>query len=252
MASERVRERLQNRKKKIKKGIETSRERGREKAQKIKNKAKQYQSRIKTRKQVISQRVQESYKQKMLNRRWTVPNALCLLRIFLAPVFAYAILSSSWKLAIISFVVAMITDLLDGYLARVRNEITHLGKLLDPLADKTFFGLAIIALIIRLDISLLVFLVLTRDILIGMGALFLFFTKKSTIADIEPTRLGKTLNWFQGMAVALIIGSALWHHPSWIILLYFLTAITAVLGLYCAVQQWKRVIRKEIRRSNKK
>jgi CDP-diacylglycerol--glycerol-3-phosphate 3-phosphatidyltransferase len=79
-----------------------------------------------------------------------LPNLLTLSRIFLVPVFLFAILTSlsyGHLLAAAIFIVAAITDGVDGYLARKNREVTRLGKFLDPLADKLLVSAALIAMV---------------------------------------------------------------------------------------------------------
>lgn len=66
----------------------------------------------------------------------TIPNLLSILRILLIPVFAVLLLKDYVVAAIVVIIFAEFTDLLDGYIARKYNQITALGKLLDPIADK--------------------------------------------------------------------------------------------------------------------
>jgi CDP-diacylglycerol---glycerol-3-phosphate 3-phosphatidyltransferase len=82
---------------------------------------------------------------------WNVPNALTAFRIILVPVFAWMLLAHSeepgWRfLTAVVFTVAILTDLLDGHLARKYNIITRFGKLADPIADKALTGMAFIGL----------------------------------------------------------------------------------------------------------
>ncbi len=84
---------------------------------------------------------------KLFSNVWTIPNILTMLRLVLIPVFvwffclahpcgAYCV-RKDWLMASLAvFVVASLTDMLDGYLARKLNQITDFGKLFDPLADK--------------------------------------------------------------------------------------------------------------------
>lgn len=70
---------------------------------------------------------------------WTLPNIVTLARIAMTPVVALLpFIEGYWPkfIAFIVFVVVALTDILDGYLARSRNQVTDFGKLLDPLADK--------------------------------------------------------------------------------------------------------------------
>lgn len=69
---------------------------------------------------------------------YNLPNLLTFLRVAMIPLFVFAFLSdgiSNW-FALIIFVLAAITDALDGYIARKQHIVTDLGKLMDPLADK--------------------------------------------------------------------------------------------------------------------
>ena len=83
---------------------------------------------------------------KLFSNVWTIPNILTMLRLVLIPVFVWFFclahpsgqcVRKDWLMASLAvFVVASLTDMLDGYLARKLNQITDFGKLFDPLADK--------------------------------------------------------------------------------------------------------------------
>ena len=87
-----------------------------------------------------------------------LPNILTTVRIALVPFFGVALLmdggeSIPWRLtAFVIFVVAMITDKIDGDIARARNLVTNFGKIADPIADKAITGMAFIGLSIVGDI----------------------------------------------------------------------------------------------------
>jgi len=88
---------------------------------------------------------------------WNVPNALTTLRIVMVPFFGWALLhedgtSIGWRwVAWALFCVAMLTDKIDGDIARKHNLITNFGKIADPIADKTMTGMAFIGLAIIHD-----------------------------------------------------------------------------------------------------
>ncbi|UMG92698.1 CDP-diacylglycerol--glycerol-3-phosphate 3-phosphatidyltransferase [Nocardioides sp. TF02-7] len=88
---------------------------------------------------------------------WNLPNALTTLRIVLVPFYGWALLvdggdSVLWRtVAWVIFVVAMVTDKVDGDIARSRNLITDFGKIADPIADKAITGMAFIGLSIIMD-----------------------------------------------------------------------------------------------------
>jgi len=83
---------------------------------------------------------------------WNVPNALTTLRIVMVPFFAWALLqdggdSVGWRLvAFAIFLAAMITDKVDGDIARKHNLVTNFGKIADPIADKALTGMAFVGL----------------------------------------------------------------------------------------------------------
>ena len=83
---------------------------------------------------------------------WNIPNALTTLRIVMVPFFGWALLvddgrSVLWRtVAWLIFVLAMITDKVDGDIARSRNLITDFGKIADPIADKALTGMAFVGL----------------------------------------------------------------------------------------------------------
>ena len=83
---------------------------------------------------------------------WNLPNMLTTLRIVMVPFFGWALLheggdSVLWRcIAFGLFVVAMITDKIDGDIARARNLVTNFGKIADPIADKAITGMAFIGL----------------------------------------------------------------------------------------------------------
>jgi cardiolipin synthase len=77
---------------------------------------------------------------------WTIPNLLSMLRLVLVPFFLWAVIGGSYVLALLILVAASLSDLLDGYLARRLDQITRLGQLLDPAADRLYIFAALVGL----------------------------------------------------------------------------------------------------------
>ena len=88
---------------------------------------------------------------------WNLPNALTTLRIASVPFYGWALLvdggdSITWRtIAWAIFLLAMVTDKIDGDIARKRNLITNFGKIADPIADKALTGMAFVGLAIIMD-----------------------------------------------------------------------------------------------------
>jgi cardiolipin synthase (CMP-forming) len=80
------------------------------------------------------------------SRIWTIPNLLSMLRLALVPPFLALIVVGDYVAALIVLVVASLTDLLDGYLARRLHQVTRLGQLLDPAADRLYIFAALVGL----------------------------------------------------------------------------------------------------------
>ncbi len=79
-----------------------------------------------------------------------VPNVVSLARIVLIPLVIYLLTLKSWLWALIFFVIASLTDLLDGWSARKLNQVSEFGKFIDPLADK-FLVISILTALMVLD-----------------------------------------------------------------------------------------------------
>lgn len=138
---------------------------------------------------------------------FNLPNVLTTLRIVLVPFFAWALLidggeSALWRtVAWVIFAVAMITDKIDGDIARSRNLVTDFGKIADPIADKAITGMAFIGLSIVGDIWWWVtILVLLREWSVTL--LRLSVLKKVVIAAKD---LGKLKTTFQALALGGLI-----------------------------------------------
>jgi cardiolipin synthase len=97
----------------------------------------------------------------------SIPNMLSVLRLLMVPVFLVLLLTGQFVAALIVLVVASATDWLDGQIARRFNQITKLGQLLDPAADRLFIFAALIGLTINGNIPLwLALIVASRDLML--------------------------------------------------------------------------------------
>lgn len=135
---------------------------------------------------------------------WNVPNALTTLRIVMVPFFGWALLhdggdSVLWRwVAFAIFAVAMITDKIDGDIARKHDLVTDFGKIADPIADKAITGMAFIGLSVVGDIWWWVtIVVLLREW--SVTALRLSVLKDVVLAASQSGKIKTTL---QGVALA--------------------------------------------------
>lgn len=134
--------------------------------------------------------------------RW-IPNALTLLRIVLVAPFSVALWTGDYRVALSIFIVAAVTDGVDGYLARKFEWRTRLGAIADPLADKALLISAYFMLTVTGVLPYWLFwLVLGRDLLIVCGGLAYHYCVGRF--DMEPSLPGK-LNTMVQVLVALVV-----------------------------------------------
>ncbi len=120
----------------------------------------------------------------------SVPNILTVLRILLTPLFVILLLKDMIGYALLIFTLAGISDGLDGFIARYRNQQTTLGAYLDPLADKLLLISAYICLsVMRLIPGWLAVLVISRDVIILIGIAVFFITGVSV--QVKPSLVSK-------------------------------------------------------------
>ena len=134
-----------------------------------------------------------------------LPNVLTLVRILLIPVFVMLLIDPTPDRALsaaIVFVVAAVTDLLDGYVARKTGQITKLGRLLDPIADKLLVLSALILLVQVDRVSALVaILIIAREVAVtGIRAIA---ATEGLIMSAEVT--GKYKMALQVIAIVLLV-----------------------------------------------
>lgn len=137
-------------------------------------------------------------------RIWTVPNVLSMLRLLLVPVFLILVIAGAYVPALIVLVTASLTDLLDGFLARRFNQVTRLGQLLDPAADRLYIFAALIGLAANELVPWwIVIVIVARDALIVVLGIVL---ANHGYGPLPVHQLGKaaTFALFTGLPVIML------------------------------------------------
>ncbi len=135
---------------------------------------------------------------------FTLSNLLSFLRIFLVIPLYFFISESKNNLVIIIILIAMLTDWLDGYFARKFDQITELGKILDPLADKVCTTGGFIALTVYQGFPLwLTAVIISRDIIILIGSLFIIKRVNFVASSNIPGKITVFLITLLGVAYLL-------------------------------------------------
>ena len=100
----------------------------------------------------------------------SIPNMLSILRLLLVPVFLWLLIADQFLVAFLVLMFASFTDWLDGFIARKFNQITSLGKVLDPSADRLFILATLIGLTVNEIIpAWLAIVIVARDVLLLIG-----------------------------------------------------------------------------------
>ena len=171
----------------------------------------------------------------------SIPNLITLGRIFLVPVVVWAIASNTMWFAFVLFLVAGVSDAVDGFLAKRFRMTTELGAYLDPLADKALIVSIYLTLGINGDIPRwLVILVVSRDILI-VGGIILSWLLGNPL-KIKPLWVSK-LNTTAQIAFACVVLGSLGFKiavPNLTLVLMGLVAVLTLLSIAAYLAEWVR------------
>jgi len=155
-----------------------------------------------------------------------IPNIISFFRILLIPFIIYFIISlepKSVTWAFLLFLLAALTDFLDGFIARLTESVTEFGKRLDPLADRLLIISTIISLMLRKRIPLFgVLIVFLRDILTIIG--YLFLLKKDKYLKVSI--FGKIAT----LVLMVSIITLLYKFPPYDIYLFYFACILSLLS----------------------
>jgi cardiolipin synthase len=188
---------------------------------------------------------------------FTIPNLLSLLRMGLIPLFIIMVVNGDAPKALLIFLVAGVTDALDGFIARFWKQQSPLGAYLDPMADKLLLTTAYVVLAIP---SLnhggtqipawVTILVIARDVLIVAVALVLSLA--AGIRKFPPSVLSKVNTILQVAAVLLVLVSGVFRDLRWIELtaetaLYLVAGLTVASGLHYIYLFSHRTVRDELK-----
>lgn len=175
---------------------------------------------------------------KTRNKNLTVPNAISVVRIIIVPFFAYFYLRGNLMLSVGLLVLSGLSDLVDGWIARRFNQVTELGKLLDPLADKITQGVVAICLSIKTPfIRPILMLFIIKEGLMVVCGLVLLRKKKRPCPAQWYGKVATTMFYITVTVIVFIRSIFEGITPAaFEVLSYVLLALTAVMMLYAAVR----------------
>ncbi len=163
----------------------------------------------------------------------SLPNIITCLRIALVPVFLILLIDGKYGLAVVVFIVAGLTDAIDGAIARMMNKKTELGAFLDPLADKFLVLTAFVALALMGKLPLwLAGMVIIRDAVILAGGFYLYRLGFKEV--LRPTPLGKLTTFMLIFLLMVALADVYWGRE--FALEEYLAGLTAALLIASGIQ----------------
>lgn len=201
---------------------------------------------------------------KDLFENWnTIPNWLCFIRIALIPVFTVFFVKEQYIAAFITMIVAALTDVFDGKIARKFNMVSNLGKILDPIADKLSQIAIVIILLVKFwdgPLKYILFLFIFKELLMIIGAGILmskgmrpvaaevwgklatvvFYTFMITIIAIGPNGALLSIDLFKGLELNNTV----------IMIMVIISAILAFASLFGYAPGFIRQLKENKKQSN--
>jgi phosphatidylglycerophosphate synthase len=152
-----------------------------------------------------------------MRRIINLSNALTLFRLVSAPIIMFLIIFDRMDFALILFILAALSDFLDGYLSRRLKKETKIGSVLDKAADKLLMGFVVLGFIIKFDVLWLLLIIIPIVVFYIIGSYYFFKHK------YKVTLFGKISIWLQAITVvAFMIDYQYKFYLFWIVI-----AITA-------------------------
>jgi cardiolipin synthase len=174
----------------------------------------------------MAEQLNLSIKQQFL----TVPNLLSMLRLALVPVFLILLVNERFVLAICTLALASLTDYLDGYLARRWNQITRLGQLLDPAADRLYIFSTLVGLAwVGMVPWWIVIVIFSRDAMLAIAYVVL---ANFGYGPLPVHYLGKTATFALLYSFPLLLMAKIWVDASPVLMPFAWAFALWGVGLY--------------------
>ena len=186
---------------------------------------------------------------KPINQNLTIPNALSVLRILIIPFFAWYFLHDQLGIAVALLVLSGLSDCVDGLIARKLNQVTELGKMLDPFADKLTQGVVALCLAVKFPvIGPLLLLFIVKEVVMLCCAFGLLKKKKRPCAAQWYGKVATVM--FYVSVAAIVVMDGFFHVPrtAFVVISSVLLVLTAAMMVYSAVKYFQ--IFREILRSD--
>ena len=163
-----------------------------------------------------------------------IPNLLSILRIIIIGPFVYYFLKDNYVMAAVMIAISGLSDMFDGYIARRFNQITKLGAMLDPVADKITLGSVVICMCIKIPVIMpIIIILLVKEILMLLAGLVLL-KKHKTPPPAQWYGKIATIVFYISVAVIVFL-KAIWGIEN-MVLTITLMCITVALMFFALIR----------------
>lgn len=174
------------------------------------------------------------------NQNITVPNALSLFRIIIVPFFAWAFVAGNLPVAVILLILSGLSDMFDGLIARKFNQITELGKMLDPLADKLTQGVVALCLAVKFPaIRPVLVIFIVKELGMLCCAAVLLKSKKRPCAAKWYGKVATVMFYVSVSTIVVMDGFFKMSGPLFSTISYILLSCTAVMMIYSGIKYFR-------------
>jgi len=169
-----------------------------------------------------------------------VPNCITLLRIMLIPVFCFFIYNERYFAAAVVFLIAGLTDIFDGYMARKLNKITSWGKLLDPVGDKIMQLSVLLILTVQHIIPVFIlYIVAIKELLMIIGGI-LIYRSKNLIVTSNWYGKAATLIFYIAVTVIVLIKPNIMYTC----ILIGIAVVSTLFAFFMYIEKYRRLIKR--------
>lgn len=134
------------------------------------------------------------------------PNHITVFRLFITPFVALLMVSEHYYIGMLAFLFAAFTDVLDGSLARTRDQITNWGKIFDPVSDKILIGSMVFIIVLKyIDIWASLVIIFLEIIIVALA-----WYRRHEGLVVEANRWGKIKMFLQVLGVAILLFSIIY------------------------------------------
>jgi len=164
------------------------------------------------------------------------PNSITYFRFITTPIVFWLFYTDNYFWAILSFVICVSTDFIDGAMARKRNQVTELGKIIDPLADKFLIGSVLLAIGYQYFIVKLIIGFIFLELLTVLVA----FKIKNIIGKSEGANaFGKIKMVFQSFGIFILLFGIIYKNQAFITLAGWVLGISFIFAVVSAYEQFR-------------